>query len=331
MTRVLSGIQPSGDPHLGNYVGALRRWADQQHEVDGFYCIVDLHAVTVPHDRTELRGRTLQMATTLFAAGLDPEIATVFVQSHVHEHPELAWLLNCIASMGELGRMVQWKEKSQGHGDSVSVGLFDYPVLQAADILLYQADEVPVGDDQRQHIELTRDLAQRFNHRFGDVFTLPKATTPAAGARIMDLQNPQSKMSKSAESDKGTVLLLDPPERIEKKVKSAVTDSGTEIRYDRDAKAGVSNLLELMSVVTGRSIEQLEGDFAGAMYGELKKAVAEAVVEYLRPFQQRYEELASDPGAVQAMLATGAAKAQQVAAGTIGAAKEAMGFLEDAR
>ncbi|HEX9766426.1 MAG TPA: tryptophan--tRNA ligase [Nitriliruptorales bacterium] len=331
MTRVLSGIQPSGTPHLGNYIGAFKRWAQQQHEVDGYYCIVDLHAVTVRYDPAILRERTIEMACSLFAAGLDPEVASVFVQSHVPEHAELAWLLNCIATMGELNRMVQWKVKSTGQGESVSVGLFDYPVLQAADILIYQADEVPVGDDQRQHVELTRDIAQRFNHRYGQTFTVPKATTPKAGARVMDLQEPGNKMSKSTEADKGVVYMLDPPGRIEKKIKAAVTDSGSEVRYDPDGKQGVSNLLDLLSAVTGREIADLEDEFAGSRYGDFKQVVAQAVVEFVAPFQQRYEELAKDPAEIERLLGAGADKAQAVAATTLAQAKQAMGFLEDAR
>jgi tryptophanyl-tRNA synthetase len=331
VTRVLSGIQPSGTPHLGNYIGAFRRWAEQQHEVDGFYCIVDLHAVTVRHDPAILRERTVAMASSLFAAGLDPQVARVFVQSHVPEHAELAWLLNCIATMGELNRMVQWKEKSTGQAASVSVGLFDYPVLQAADILIYQADEVPVGDDQRQHVELTRDIAQRFNHRFGETFTVPEATTPRAGARVMDLQEPGNKMSKSTDSDKGVVSMLDPPERIAKKIKAAVTDSGSEVRYDPDDKQGISNLLDLLSAVTGRQIGELEDDFAASRYGDFKQAVADAVVEFVAPFQQRYAALIDDPAEIERLLAQGADKAQAVAAATLARAKDAMGFLPDGR
>lgn len=326
MTRVLSGIQPSGEVHLGNYVGALRRWAGEQDRVDGFYVIVDLHAVTVAHDPQALRDRSLELAAILFAAGLDPERSTVFVQSHLHEHAELAWLLNCVATMGELSRMVQWKEKSKGD-ESVSVGLFDYPVLQAADILLYDADEVPVGDDQRQHIELTRDIAQRFNHRFGEVFTLPEATTPKVGARIMDLQYPESKMSKSSESPRGTILLLDEPDEIRKKVRSAVTDSGTEVRADPESKRAVTNLLDLYAAVTDADVAELERRYEGAGYAEFKTDLAEAVVEFLRPVRERYEELVADPTQVEERLATGAGKARAIASQTLERAKEAMGFL----
>lgn len=326
MTRVLSGIQPTGDLHLGNYLGAIRRWVSDQDRVDGFFCIVDLHAITVEHDPSELRQGTLELATWLFAAGIDPARSTVFVQSHVHEHAELAWIMNCLGSFGELSRMTQWKEKSEGR-DFVSVGLFTYPALQAADILLYQADEVPVGDDQRQHIELTRDLAQRFNHRFGEVFTLPKATFPTAGARIMDLQLVDKKMSKSLDSPKGTLFLADPPDKLRKKIMSAVTDSGSDVRADPDEKAGITNLLDLLSAASGEEIETLVGQFAGKGYGDFKKDVAEAVVEQLRPLQERYAELAADPGAVQERLTVGAEKARTVAVETLAGAKDALGLL----
>ncbi len=325
MVRTLSGIQPTGELHLGNYLGAIRRWVEDQDRVDGFYCLVDLHAMTLPHDPGELRRDTLRLATTLFAAGLDPDRSTVFVQSHVHEHAELAWLLNCVASMGELNRMVQWKEKSEGR-EFVSAALFDYPVLQAADILLYRADEVPVGEDQRQHVELTRDIAQRFNHRFGETFAIPDATFPRTGARIMDLQSVGDKMSKSIDSPRGTINLLDPPEDIERKVMSAVTDSGSEVRAAPD-KQGITNLLDLMSAATGEEVAVLEERFADSGYGDFKRAVAEAVIELLRPLRDRYEELAADEGAVADRLRTGAEKAQAVAAGTLAAAKDAMGLL----
>jgi tryptophanyl-tRNA synthetase len=324
---VLSGIQPTGEVHLGNYLGAIRRWVDEQDRVDGFFCIVDLHAITLPHVPAELRERTLELATTLLAAGIDPDRSTLFVQSHVHEHSELAWILNCVASMGELSRMVQWKEKSADKGEFASVGLFDYPVLQAADILLYRADEVPVGDDQRQHIELTRDVAQRFNHRFGEVFNLPKATHPPVAARVMDLQTPTNKMSKSSESPKGTVPLLDEPSRIAKRIKAAVTDSGSEVRADRENKAGITNLIELLSSVTGDDIATIEARYEDQLYGTFKSDVAEAVVEFVRPVQDRYRELTADPGAVGELLAKGADKAGTVAAVTLAKAKDAVGFL----
>ena len=333
MTRVFSGIQPSGDLHLGNHLGALVNWVAMQQRAECVYCVVDLHAMTSPaeHDPATLRQRTLSAATTLLAVGVDPQRSILFVQSHVHEHAECTWLLNCIAGFGELRKMPQFKDKSAGKGESVSVGLFDYPVLQSADILLYHADEVPVGEDQRHHIELARDLGQRFNHRFapGDpVFTLPRAIHPPAAARVMDLQEPTNKMSKSTSSDKGVVYLLDDPARIAKKIRAAVTDSATDIRYDREAKPGVSNLLEILAAATGRSIDELVVEHDGHGYGSFKAAVAEAVVELLRPVQQRHAELAADPGEVSRTLADGAQRAREVAAPTLLRAKEAMGMLD---
>ncbi len=252
MTRVFSGIKPSGDLHLGNYLGAVRRWVDDQDRHDAMYCVVDLHAMTVPYESDELADRSRQLAALLMAAGLDPQRCILFVQSHVAEHSRLTWILNCVATFGELRRMTQFKEKSEGQ-ESASVGLFDYPVLMAADILLYDTNEVPVGDDQRQHVELTRDVALRFNHRFGDTLVVPEATFPPVGARIMDLQIPTAKMSKSEDSPQGTISVLDPPARITKKIKSAVTDSGTDVRHDRDEKPGISNLLDIYAAATGGS------------------------------------------------------------------------------
>ncbi len=328
MARVFSGIQPTGEVHLGNYLGALRNWADDQHDHDSVYCIVDLHAVTTPKDPAELQDKTVQMAATLLATGIDPDVATLFVQSHVHEHTGLAWLLECTAAVGELRRMVQFKDKASRLGsgqDSVPVGLFTYPVLQAADILAYDADRVPVGEDQRQHIELTRDVAQRFNHRYGDVFVLPEAVMPRAGARVMDLQRPEAKMSKSVDSPQGTVGLLDEPAVVVRKFKRAVTDSGTDVTYDPGAKAGVSNLLSILAAATGttpeRSGEGIE------RYGDLKTATAEAVVELLAPVQARYGELMDDRGELLAILGRGADRAQATAAKTLARAREAMGFL----
>ncbi len=328
MTRVFSGIQPSGDLHLGNQLGALVNWVGMQERADCVYCVVDLHAMTSPaeHDPATLRQRTVDAATTLLAVGVDPERSILFVQSHVHEHAECTWLFNCIAGFGELRKQPQFKDKSEGQ-ESVSVGLFDYPVLQTSDILLYHADEVPVGEDQRHHIELARDLGQRFNHRFGEVFTLPKAIHPQAAARVMDLQEPTNKMSKSTSSEKGVVYLLDDPTRIAKKIKSAVTDSATDIRYDRDAKPGVSNLLEILAAATGRSIEDLAAEHDGHGYGAFKTAVAEAVVELLRPIQQRHAELAADPAEVARLLDDGAHRARTIAADTLQRAKDAMGLL----
>jgi len=326
MARVLSGIQPSGDVHLGNYVGALRNWVDFQDEHDAFYCIVDLHALTLPWEPAQLPATTLQTAQVLMAAGIDPERATIFVQSHVPEHSELCWILNNIATMGELSRMVQFKEKTRSKAqDSASVGLFDYPVLMAADILIYNADLVPVGDDQRQHLELTRNLAQRFNSRFGETFVVPEGVIPKLGARIYDLQEPSNKMSKSADSPKGTVMVFDPPEVIERKVKRAVTDPQTNVRYDPEHKPGISNLLTILAVSTGRTPEQLAEQYTE--YGPLKADTATALVEFLRPVRERYVELAEDPGETAAVLKRGAEKAQEVAGATLAKAKEAIGLL----
>jgi tryptophanyl-tRNA synthetase len=331
MTRVLSGIQPTGDIHLGNYLGALRWWVADQHEHESFHVVVDLHALTVPRDPAELRAGTIDVATILLAVGLDPDVCTLFVQSHVPEHTELTWLLECVASMGELRRMTQFKDKSaRGGEEDARVGLFAYPVLQAADILLYDADRVPVGDDQRQHIELTRDLATRFNRRYGRTFVVPSAAVPppGRGARVMDLQNPTAKMSKSADSPQGTVLLLDPPEVIERKIKRAVTDleSGPgSVRYDPAEKPGVSNLLELLAAATGKSPAEAAAGYT--QYGPLKADTAAAVIEMVRPIQDRYRALAADPALVEKILRRGAEKARPVASATLGRARDAMGLL----
>jgi tryptophanyl-tRNA synthetase len=328
VTRVFSGIQPSGDLHLGNYLGALVNWVAMQDEAECVYSVVDLHAMTSPveHDPETLRRRTLEVATTLLAVGVDPARSILFVQSHLHEHAECTWLFNCVTGFGELRKQPQFKEKSEGR-ESVSVGLFDYPVLQAADILLYHADEVPVGEDQRHHIELARNIGQRFNHRFGEVFTLPKAIHPRAAARVMDLQEPANRMSKSVSAEKGIIYLLDEPKRIEKKLKSAVTDSATDIRHDRVEKPGVSNLLEILSAATGRGVDELASEYDGQGYGRFKAAVAEAVVELLAPVRKRHAELTQDPGEVQRVLAEGADKARSMAAPTLEQAKRAMGLL----
>ena len=329
MTRVFSGMQPSGDPHLGNLLGAWVNWVRMQEDRDCVYCVVDLHAITSPaeHEPDRLRERTVELATGMLAVGVDPERSILFVQSHVHEHAECTWLLNCVSGFGELRKMPQFREKSTGQGESVSIGLFDYPVLQAADILLYHTDEVPVGEDQRHHIELARDLGQRFNHRFGEVFTLPKAVHPPAGARVMDLQDPTVKMSKSASSEKGIVYVLDEPKRIEKKIKSAVTDSADDIRHDRVDKPGVSNLLEIFAAVTDRPVDELAAEYDGHGYGTFKTAVADAVIERLRPVQERYAQLASDPGEVARLLAVGADRARAISTPTLERAKQAMGLL----
>ena len=327
MSRVLSGLQPSGELHLGNYLGAVRNWVADQGVHDCFFCIVDLHALTLDIDPSDLRARTQETALDLLAAGLDPDRCTLFVQSHVPEHPRLAWLLECTATMGELQRMTQFKEKSDGR-DSVRVGLFTYPVLQAADILLYGAERVPVGDDQRQHLELARQVAQRFNHHYGDTFVIPVASVPALGARVMDLQHPERKMSKSTGSPLGTVLLFDEPEEIARKVRRAVTDTEASVRYDPEARPGVSNLLELLAAATGGDPKDLAGSYS--TYGQLKSHLADALVELLRPVRERRAELAADPGAVSDLLAVGAAKAGRVASATYGRAAEAIGLLSPA-
>jgi len=324
MSRVFSGIQPTGDLHLGNLLGAVRNWVEDQHRADSFYCIVDLHALTVPKTPGEVGARTLELAQVLVACGLDPDACTLFVQSHVDEHSELAWLLQCVTSMGELRRMTQFKDKSEGK-DFISAGLFTYPALQAADIVLYDTDRVPVGEDQRQHIELTRDVAERFNHRYGQTFVLPVATVPAAGARVMDLQEPTNKMSKSADSDAGTVLLTEDLAAVAKKFKRAVTDSDNEVRFDPVAKPGVSNLLSILGACTGRDPESLAADYS--QYGPLKADTAEAVVEVLRPIQARVAELREDPSATTSLLATGADKARTVAAGVVERARTNIGLL----
>ncbi|MGH9069676.1 MAG: tryptophan--tRNA ligase [Acidimicrobiales bacterium] len=329
-TRVLSLIKPTGDVHLGSYLGALRQWAGDQHSHDAFHGVADLHALTVEHDPADLRARTLQVATLLLAVGIDPDASTLFVQSHVHSHAELAWLMECTVSFGELSRMTQFKDRRAGAGggagvESVRAGLFTYPALMAADILVYGADEVPVGDDQRQHVELARDLAVRFNHRYGETFVVPKASVPKVGARVMDLQHPENKMSKSVESPQGTILVLDVPAVIQRKIARAVTDAGSEVRFDRREKPGVSNLLELLGALSGRPPAEVATGYT--RYGDLKADVAEAVIEALRPLRERYDELASDPGAVSAILAKGAAKASEVAGATLQRASAAIGLL----
>jgi tryptophanyl-tRNA synthetase len=330
VTRILSGIQPTGEPHIGNYLGAVRYWVEDQ-SADSFYCVVDLHALTVPRDPAELREATLTTATMLLAAGLDPDVCTLFVQSHVPAHTQLSWLLECTASMGELRRMTQFKDKSaKGGEEAARVGLYTYPVLMAADILLYGATHVPVGDDQRQHLELTRDLAERFNTRYGPTFTVPEAAIPPTGrgARVMDLQNPAAKMSKSAESDQGTINLFDDPKVIERKIKRAVTDNDTgpdAVRYDRVAKPGVSNLLELLAATTGGDPVELAGRYN--RYGDLKTDTAAAVIELVQPVQQRFAELSKDRAAVHAALDKGAKAASAVADATLERAMHAMGLL----
>jgi tryptophanyl-tRNA synthetase len=325
--RILSGVQPTGSTHIGNHVGAFRQWVEMQHDFDAYYCVVDLHAITLPYDAGELRERTLEVAAILLASGLDPEACTIFVQSHVPEHTELAWLLNHLATFGELRRMTQFKAKAAEGGEgALPAGYFNYPVLQAADILIYQADRVPVGEDQRQHLELTRDVAERFNARFGQTFVVPEAYIPKVGGRVMDLQVPEAKMSKSSASPNGRIEVLDPPEAIRRKIRSAVTDSGREV-LSRPDKPAISNLLELFSVISGRSVGELEQAYAGRGYGEFKADLAEAVVAYLAPIQERYHQLRDDPRRLAGILEAGAAKAQAVARANLALAKERMGFL----
>ncbi len=324
MKRVLSGIAPSGDFTLGNYLGALKHWVTFQDDSDAFYCVVDLHALTVEIDPQVLRRNSLDAALNLLAVGLDPKRSTIFVQSHVPEHTRLTWLLECTASFGELRRMTQFKEKSDGH-ETVRAGLFTYPVLMAADILLYAAEAVPVGDDQRQHLELARELAIRFNNRYGETFTVPEAAIPGAAARVMDLQHPERKMSKSVESPLGTIGLLDSEEEITRKIRKAVTDTDGEVRYDRAAKPGLANLLDLLAAATGRTpVEVAEGY---TRYGDLKKDVAAALSELLRPVRERRAELDGDPSYVGSVLADGAAHAHGVAAVTYAQAADAVGLL----
>ena len=326
VTRVLSCIQPTGEVHLGNYLGALVHWATGQHECDAFHGIVDLHALTVIDTPGVVGDATVAMAAMLFAIGLDPDVATVFVQSHVPEHAQLGWVMECTVSFGELKRMTQFKDKSAKRaGEFIAAGLFTYPALQAADIVLYDADEVPVGDDQRQHIEITRDIAMRFNGRFGTTFVVPVAVTPKAGARVMDLQEPTSKMSKTSSSDSGLVNLLDEPSVIIQKFKRAVTDSDNEVRFDRDLKPGVSNLLEILSACVGRPPDDLAGSYH--QYGQLKADTGEAVVELLRPVQARYHELMNDRGQLASLLRTGADKAGVVAQATLERAYRNIGLL----
>jgi tryptophanyl-tRNA synthetase len=331
MTRVFSGIKPTGEPHLGNYLGAVRWWVEDQHDGDAFYCVVDLHALTVPGDPAELRRATHTMATLLLAAGLDPDVCTLFVQSQVPQHAQLTWLLECTASMGELQRMTQFKDKAAKGGEAAArVGLFTYPALMAADILLYDIDRVPVGDDQRQHLELTRVLAQRFNSRYGPTFIVPEAKIPPAGrgARIMDLQDPNHKMSKTGDSAQGTILLFDEPSVIQRKIKRAVTDADTAddaVRYDPDAKPGVSTLLELLGAATGRSPADVASGYT--RYGPLKADTAAAVIEMLRPIQERYRSLAAAPDEVTKILARGAEQAEAVASVTWNRARQAIGLL----
>ncbi|MDX3850868.1 tryptophan--tRNA ligase [Streptomyces sp. AK02-01A] len=329
MTRIFSGIKPTGHLTLGNYLGAVRRWVDvDQHQAEALFSVVDLHALTVEHDPARVRRLSRQAATLMLAAGLDPALCTVFVQSHVDEHARLSYLLECTATDGELRRMIQYKEKSaraRASGESVRLSLLSYPVLMAADILAYRADEVPVGEDQTQHVELTRDLAVRFNQRYGHTFAVPRATRPAVAARVMDLQDPMSKMGKSHESGAGIVYLLDDADVVRKKIMRAVTDSGREVEYDREAKPGVANLLEILSACENGNPDELAGVYDS--YGALKKDTAEAVVELLRPLRERHAALAADPGHVDGVLREGAERARAMARPVVDAAYRAIGLL----
>ncbi|MGZ8739638.1 MAG: tryptophan--tRNA ligase [Gaiellaceae bacterium] len=323
--RIFSGIQPTGEKHLGNYIGAITQYVASQEEGEAFICIVDLHSITVAYDPEDLRESTLSLAALLIASGLDPDRCTLFVQSQNQDHPEAAWLLSTVASFGELRRMTQFKDKSEQQ-EFVSVGLFTYPVLQAADILLYNTDAVPVGEDQRQHVELTRDIAERFNSRYGKTLVVPKVVTPKLGAKIMDLQEPTKKMSTTGGTAQGTVQMLDEPDVIRKKIKSAVTDSGREVRRG-EGKEGVENLISIMSVATSQEPEAIESRYEGAGYGDFKKDVAEAVVELFAPIQSRYRDLREDPAELQRLLTVGAEKARASSAPTLALMYERMGFV----
>ncbi|WP_431034099.1 tryptophan--tRNA ligase [Streptomyces sp. P6-2-1] len=332
-SRVLSGIQPSaGSFHLGNYLGAVRQWVALQESHDTYYMLADLHAITVAQDPEALRANTRLSAAQLLAAGVDPERSVLFAQSHVPEHAELAWVMNCLTGFGEASRMTQFKDKAAKQGaEGTTVGLFTYPVLQVADILLYQAHQVPVGEDQRQHVELTRDLAERFNGRYGETFVVPEAYILKETAKIYDLQEPTAKMSKSAASPKGLVNLMDEPKATAKKIKSAVTDTGSEIRFDRENKPGVSNLLGIYANLTGLTVQALEEKYEGKLYGALKTDLADVVVDFVTPFRDRTREYLDDPATLDKILASGAEKARETAAPTLADAYDKVGFLRPAR
>jgi tryptophanyl-tRNA synthetase len=326
MTRVFSGIQPTGQKHLGNYIGAIRHWPAYQDLGEAIYCVVDLHSISVPYDVSGLRENTLDTAATLMAAGLDPDRCTLFAQSAVPEHSEATWLLGALATFGELRRMTQFKEKSEGQ-DSVSVDLFTYPVLMAADILLYDTDKVPVGDDQRQHLELARDIAQRFNSRYGELLKVPEAAIPGTGGRVMDLQDPTRKMSTTSGTPQGTLLLTDPTDVVVRKIRSAVTDSGRDVRREGEGKEGIANLIEIMATATDRTPEAIESSYDGAGYGQFKSDVAEAVEAMIGPVRSRYLELRADESHLLEVLAAGAGEAQALAAPKLAAMKQRMGFV----
>jgi tryptophanyl-tRNA synthetase len=322
--RIFSGIQPTGQKHLGNYIGAIEQWVAAQDRGEAIYCVVDLHAISVAYDPAQLREYVLDTAAVLIAAGLDPERCILFAQGDVREHTELCWLLSGVTAYGDLTRMHQFKDKSANQRELVSAALFTYPVLMAADVLAYRADEVPVGDDQRQHVELMRDVAQRFNERFGETLVVPEHRIPEVGARIMDLQNPEAKMSTTSEHEGGRIRVLDEPKVITKKIKSAVTDSGSEVRRAPD-KPGISNLIEILSVIQGRSPEAVEQEFEGQQYGAFKGAVADAVVDYLTPVRERYHELRADEGELRRILRDGAERAQAIASDTLVDVRARMG------
>ena len=324
---LLSGIQPSGDLHLGNYLGAIKNWAELSEQFDCYWFMADLHTITVRQDPAELRRRTLTQIATYIACGLDPEKNTIFVQSHVHQHAELGWVLDCYTMFGELSRMTQFKDKSAKHADNINAGLFTYPCLMAADILLYQPDFVPVGEDQKQHVEICRDIANRFNHAHGEVFKVPQPYIPKAGARVMSLNQPDTKMSKSI--PEGCVFLMEKPEDIMRKFKRAITDSDTErcVRFDREAKPGVSNLMNIYAAVTGKSFEEIEREFEGKGYGAFKPVVGEAVVELLRPIREETQRLLSDKAYLEGVYRAGAEKASYVAEKTLRKVYKKVGLL----
>jgi tryptophanyl-tRNA synthetase len=324
--RIFSGMRASGDKTLGNYSGGFRQYVATQEQGDAFFCIVDLHSITTPFEPDVLREATLEVTAWLFATGLDAERSTVFAQSHVHAHAEAAWLLSAVTSFGELRRMTHFKERAEEQ-EFVAAGLFNYPVLMAGDILLYQTDIVPIGDDQRQHLELTRNVAERFNTRFGETFRVPEGVFPEEGARIKNLQEPERLMSTTRGAPQGIVRMIDPPDVVRKKFKTAVTDSGTDVRHDPEEKPGIANLIEIMAVATKSSIADVEARFDGQGYGRFKEDVGEAVVELLTPIQQRYQELRADEGELRRLLAVGADKAAEVSAPTLEAMYERMGFV----
>lgn len=322
--RIFSGAQPTGELHIGNYLGALKNWVKLQDEFEAFYCIVNLHAITLPQNPETLRQKTLDLARIYLAAGVNPEISTIFIQSDVSEHAELAWVLNCVARMGELERMTQFKDKSKGSSERAGVGLFTYPVLMASDILLYQTDLVPVGQDQKQHLELTRDLATRFNRDFGETFVVPEAYIPPVGAKILSLKDPSKKMSKSDEDLNGSIFLLDDADTITRKIKKAVTDSGTEITFD-ESRPAITNLLTIYQLMTDKTSEECEADFAGKGYGDFKRELAEVVVEYMKPFQQNIKDYNDED--LSRILKNGAEKAKEVASKTLKDVYEKMGII----